>query len=346
MALKEINAVGIDTPFGYRTFVLCTGSIADAEADLRIVSTHANPALDPTGSALGALGLEGILTNEELDPLVLLVPGSVLGTWRATSAPQPTLVVRIPGRGTTNVIDAWPTYERAVRSVFIALAAMELDGDAFPNVAMTVLAGSRGYEVADVVRTLFEHAHRWLQRSRSIRTLSVVVADHPHLEAWADALDDVLSRRSEDVAGDRVVEALATEILARLESPLFATRELHAKVTEPFRQCLDGYSRHQMRVNRLAVPGRVLAEYAVLRLETAASLKKAGAGDLYGRIETLLQNKLVQPWVGHHLHALRLYGNETVHFTDDQQRRLESRDVPGLLASALRVLQHLQDTPA
>lgn len=50
------------------------------------------------------------------------------------------------------------------------------------------------------------------------------------------------------------------------------------------------------------------------------------------------------------LRALRLYGNglygnEPVHFKDDPDRQLHSRDVPGLLASVLRVIQHLQDGP-
>lgn len=345
MALAELNSLGFETLFGYRTIALSSGDIAEVDANLRVISTHANPESPPTGGALRSLGLEGVLTNSDLEPVVLLAPHSLLGTWRTSVGTDPLLVLRVPGTHSMDEATARTTYERAVKSVFTALASMELDGHAFERVAMTVLGGSRGYEIAYVVHTLCTQAHRWLERSRSTRSFQIVVGETAHLDAWADALDEVLGRHVEDGANDRVLEALASEILERLGSPVFDQEELRTKVAEPLRLALDTRNRSRLRVGRLAVPGRVLAEYAVHRIETDAQLKKAGAGDLHGRIELLLQHRRLQLWVGHHLHALRLYGNEPVHFKDDPDRQLQSRDVPGLLASVLRVIQHLQDAP-
>lgn len=217
VALAELNSLGFETLFGYRTIALSSGDIAEVDANLRIISTHANPESPPTGGALRSLGL--VLTNSDLEPVVLLAPHSLLGTWRTSVGTDPLLVLRVPGTHSMDEATARTTYERAVKSVFTALASMELDGHAFDRVAMTVLGGSRGYEIAYVVHTLCTQAHRWLERSRSTRSFQIVVGETAHLDTWADALDEVLGRHVEDGANDRVLEAWRPRSSSGSEAP-------------------------------------------------------------------------------------------------------------------------------
>src|SRR5690606_9104331 len=126
-AVTEINVLGIETSRGYRTVRLLHGSIADVSADLRIVSTHANQALAPSGRALDALGLS-TLGDDDLEPLLLLRPASVLGTWRVSHADPPVLVLRIPAATAAgdDENEQLGLYEKGVWAVFSSLAALEL----------------------------------------------------------------------------------------------------------------------------------------------------------------------------------------------------------------------------
>ncbi|HJL07506.1 MAG TPA: hypothetical protein RMH85_03375 [Polyangiaceae bacterium LLY-WYZ-15_(1-7)] len=342
--MRELNTQGLDTPRGYRVLRLLQGSIADANADLVVISTHASKSYRPSGAALRSLGYPEGLEPERLTPVFLLEPNELMGTYLLPEREDPaTLVLRIPGRDNLRGdVDELEVYERGAWAVYSALAALELRDRGFARVASTVLGGQRGFDPRETLRVLMHHAQRWLEHSRYTRQVDLVLHEPEHLDVWAQAMDEVLGREAYDVAADAVVSALAEELLARLEARRFDDPEVEAKVGEPIRAVLAPEQRNELRVGRLAVPGRILAESVVYRVEKCHGVKKLGAGDLYWRIERL-PGFGVEPWIVQHLHALRVYGNEGVHFKG-MDRALIARDLPGLLASLLRVLLYWSDT--
>lgn len=338
--MRELNTVGIDTPREHRQLRLLEGSIVDAHADLRVLSTHANPDFAMGGEALSAFGLAP-LPSSALEPVFLLHPGDVSGVYRiAGPENSELLVLRLPG---ANTLAGGPeehrrVYERGIFGVFAALAALELEGHGFERVASVVIGGNRGFDMQDVMSVIVRNAVRWLRRAQHTRQIDLVLYQSSHANEWARAMDSVLHRRAYDVANDPVVTALADELVGRLDARLLDDPQLREKVAVPLRGALHVDRRHELCVGRLSAPGRILAEYAVVCLEARRGVKKR-SGSLYERIQRL-ESSRVEPWIAQHLHALRVYGNEAVHFKENE-RALDAQDLPGLLASLLRIVVYM-----
>ncbi|MFC1706919.1 hypothetical protein ACFL59_08895 [Planctomycetota bacterium] len=340
-SLTELNVVGLDSPHGYKTFRLLSGGIEASDAEVVAISAHANPRINPSGAALRSLGFCDGIPVEQLTPLVLMDAGSLAGTYRVNALAGPhdrdVLVVRIPGLNRTRTDTPLDTFEDTLWSLFGSLSALEVKGASYRSLALTVLGGSRGYSVRDVLRLLMQKSLDWLSHSRSMTRVDLHVFEPEHAALWTEAMNEAVGREAFKEAGSVVVQALSEEIRARLTSLQWLSEgDLNLKVTAPLLRALAGDKATGLPLQWLTTPGRVLAEYVVSHLiASQPAWTGSPKHDLYARIESL--HGFIEEWMVYHLHVLRVCGNEGAHLRDGRAA-LREVDLPALLVSLLRVI--------
>ncbi|RME74521.1 MAG: hypothetical protein D6776_05130 [Planctomycetota bacterium] len=329
--LQLLNQVGISTPHGYALLRLLAGDIRETDAEVLAVSTHANVSRTVHGDVLAALGFPHGIPEQHLEPLFAPHRGRRFGTYRVADerTQRPLLVVALPAaHRATPEQPALVIYRDAVSTLFASLAALEVRGTRYRSLAMTVLGGNRGYAPQQAIRILVEESLAWLERSRSMERLDLVLYADEHRDAWSAAFDGVV-RPAAPAGGDALLQALATEICARLVASRRHDSPMREQIVQPIRRALsrtDG----NLALQWLTVPARLFAERVVAELTgdmPPGTPLHARIEALHGRIET---------WMVYHLHVLRVYGNEGAHYRDTT--RLETADVTALLTSFLRVL--------
>lgn len=195
------------------------GSIAEADDPVVAVSSHANPGVSLTGSALDALSdAWGVRLHDcELQPL--LVAAGAIGTYRVSrGAQQRLLLTRIPGAISVSKLGGEPkrVLKEAFWTLFGSLAALELreTGATAPtSMAMTKLGGDRGHIPEDLVSVLLKSVRNWLEVSRSMTVVRLFVVDRSEAEAIAEQLDTILGRTRLEVAKSQLLVALIGDII-------------------------------------------------------------------------------------------------------------------------------------
>lgn len=336
------NTVAIESPHGLRSFTLHVGDVVQSMDAVLVVPSHAYAGSALTGQVLDAVRTRYGIDFDNLDPLV--APRTGYGTFRVSSTkPAPyseILVVRIPGvrsvlqggHEPVNVI------QEVLWTLFGSLAALELRTDALKSIALPLLAGTRGYEVRDLMGAIIEHSIAWLKVSRFMKAVNFYVPEEDAVAPWSKAMDDVLGRRFIDTAQNQLAGALREEILARLGT---SHQEGWPAAWQPcLRDIEQDLQQPKVSLERLAGNCRKLAEYMVITVAAEDGVPLSN-NVLADSIAELRRKKLVAPWILSHLDCLRVFGNAAVH-TGDQVTytppRLTRDDLLALLASLQRML--------
>jgi len=182
------NSVSVESPYGLRSFTLVLGDITEAAAAVLVVPTHANVGFPLDGKVLQAAADRFRLTYTNLEQMLVPEPG--FGTFRLREKGdfpgEEVLLVRIPGpysvRGDEQPISV---YRKALWTLFGSLAALELRTDALKSMALPLLAGTRGYEIKDLMRIILEQSLSWLKTSRFMNAVNFYLVDQPHIDQWA-----------------------------------------------------------------------------------------------------------------------------------------------------------------
>jgi hypothetical protein len=298
-------------------------------------------ALPLDGKVLQAAADRFRLTYGSLEPVLVPEPG--FGTFRLRDrghfSGAEVLLVRIPGphsvKGEEQPISV---YRRALWTLFGSLAALELRTDILKSMALPLLAGTRGYEIKDLMRAILEQSLSWLKASRFMNAVNFYLIDQPHIDEWALAMDEVLGRKFVDTARNELIRALRDEILARLNSSPIKVPP--SNVTTCLADLCETLQQRRISIDRIAIDGRKLAECIA-----EALLKDQGVeqpkGRLADHINELRRRKQIAPWIISYLDCLRAFGNEGIHLSDDvtyRPPRLHDDDLVPVLASLQRVI--------
>ncbi|MBV9151750.1 MAG: hypothetical protein JO213_15905 [Alphaproteobacteria bacterium] len=335
------NSVSVESPYGLRSFTLMLGDITEASDAVLVVPTHANEAFPLDGRVLQAASDRFRLTYTELEPM--LVPEPAFGTFRVRDkgdfSGEEVLLVRIPGpysvRGKEHPISV---YRRTLWTLFGSLAALELYTDALKSMALPLLAGTRGYEIKDLMRAILEQSLSWLKLSRFMNAVNFYLIDQPHIDQWALAMDEVLGRKFVDTARNELIRALRDEILSRLNPSALDLQPTNVRTS--LTELCETLRQRRISIDRIATDGRRLAESiaeALLKEQGIAQPK----GHLADHIKQLWQGKQIAPWIITHLDCLRAFGNEAIHISDEvryRPPRLHDDDLVPILASLQRVI--------
>jgi hypothetical protein len=335
------NTVAIESPHGLRSFTLHLGDVTRSKDGGLVVPSHANPGFPPDGAVLSAIARKHDIDFENLEALI--APRPSFGTFRVVdpkSAPYAeVLVVRIPGVQTALLRGGEPLaiIHEALWTLFGSLAALELRSDKLKVLSLPLVAGTRGYEIPDLMGAIIERSIAWLKVSKFMKVINFYVLEEGAIGTWSHAMDGVLGRRFIDTAQVQLAGALREEILAHLGSG-------HHNWPPPWQSSLEEIERdlQQSRISleRLAGSCRRLVEHMVTTI--AAEDKVALAGNrLADSIRELRKQRLVAPWILSHLDCLRELGNAAVHSGDQvtfNPPRLMQDDLLALLASLQRLL--------
>lgn len=316
------NSVSVESPYGLRSFTLILGDIAASPDPVLVVPTHAYARVPVTGQVVDAIEHRYGVDFGSLEPL--LVPREGFGTYRVGNRGKfpgrEILLVRIPGSRAfeEDEKEGLSAYRRALWTLFGSLAALELRDEDLRSLALPLLAGTRGYEIRGLMRTILEHSLAWLKASRFMNAVNLYLLDDTTVEAWAAAMDDVLGRKFVDTAQNELIRALRDEILARLRSGELAS------LPDSWRYCLDGLHQtlQQQRIplDRVAAEGRRLVECMVESLLRDQGMAQPN-GNLFQQIGELRRRNQTAPWIISHFDCLRIFGNEAVHLSEQVSYR-------------------------
>ena len=301
--MNQLNVVGIESPYGYKTLELYEGNLLDLDerVDLLVPSAVRSSYIKTPGTLVQGLhdrfGLD-VGALHERPPLLVPTPFSF---WLSEPVDTPItsrlLCLEFDGPGTDPDI--------AAENLFVALSVLELKGGSLETVALPLLgAGSQQVDPEGVMRGLLGRVQPFLTRSEAVRRMLLVERDPSRARLLDEGMDTVLNRQRITVSPGEIVKSLRTAIdhqLDLLRSDLGRSHkvlldDLHSTVT-----------RDDVHSYEIGVMGRRLAEAVVNGLSNGSNHKPLAA-----KIGALASQG-VASWVVSYLHLLRVFGNEAVH---------------------------------
>ena len=152
-------------------------------------------------------------------------------------------------------------------------------------------------------------------------------------------MNQVLGRRSIDSAKGGIVSGLRDEILALLS---VSTKFIGPEFTGEATALREVLARREIVLQQVAAFSRVFVEKILMKIQLEHQIERRP--DLASNIQTLgyKTNQIVAPWVVNHMHALRVFGNESLHGGGAVSYRPESLkddDLVALLTSLRSVIQ-------
>jgi len=209
------------------------------------------------------------------------------------------LLVRIPGIRSIEQRGEKPAdvYRHALWTLFGSLAELEMRKKRLTSLAMPLLAGTRGFEIKEIMRIILEAALDWVCASRFMKAVNLYLTDCEMVETWTAAMDIVLGRRFIDSAQNEVVHALRDEILARLTA--LGGRYKGSSWASCVENLRTALGHQQIVLERVAAESRALIECMVTAL-----LKDGGVQQPKGRlddhIKELRRRNKIAPWILSH----------------------------------------------
>jgi len=337
------NSVTVESPYGLRTFALRVGDITCAPDPVLVVPTHANLEYRPDGQVLSRVERTYGADFHKAEVVVTGRSGFI-ATYRLPNrgsfSGNEILLVRIPGKRDADRFadDPLDFLSESLWTLYGSLAALELRTNKLTSLAMPLLAGTRGYQVQNLLKVILNHSLEWLRVSRYMNAVNFYLTDSEGVKQWNTAMDEVLGRHSVDSAHRASANALRNEILSVLNgTKINMLPDSWNEVVNELRVSLQS---KVIPLERVAVAARRLTELIVSwQLVEMGDVPK---GHLGPRLDALKAKKIIAPWILAHLECLKLFGNAAAHSNEDvsyDPPSLRPDDLLGLLSSLQRVLE-------
>jgi hypothetical protein len=332
---RQVNAVSVETPTGLRTFELYEGDIFSQSSDLLVIST--DPQRDKPGQLIEVLQ-DRFQFQVETGCNFMDLGGGIAACTQNGEGAAPfgkllTMCIAPPRLQK----DPAAFYDRAIRSTFAAVAALEFLGCEFKTVSLPVLVRQGIEEYAPAVRSLLKHALAWLRQSRHTQSVRYYILNPRELAEWDAAMNTFLGRTYVDTDSEAAFTSLSRDIVHQIDGGSLAgyfselEAPLRKAVADPDRLC----------VQTIATFGRKLAELITEQL--CRDLDLPIARDLLTNIETVRNSNMLAGWISSYLHSLRVFGNEGVHSLAAKRSvvpaRLSSEDLLSILCAIRSVLR-------
>jgi hypothetical protein len=319
--MRLINAIGIDSRNGYRTFELLEGSLTEKEAaaDLLVLSAYADEYVPGLTGVAGSLrhdfGLDVAQLPRELDlrgAFSLWISGPcTVGHFRRVMCLEFNLLER-----------DLPT---TIDNIFVGLAVLESKEMGIRSVAMPLLgAGNQRLDPTEVARLLLPKIRRALERSSCLSRVLFVERDHGRVQELDKAMNALLGRTAVTLPREKLIKGLASDICQHIA-------KLGKWVPEPNKPLLSdlvrNLSQKELRSFEVGMLGRRVCELVVNALVNSTNPREA----LGNKIKQL-KNHGVADWIGGYLTNLQYFGNETAH-----ENKMGDRDPPFLSEEDLTI---------
>jgi len=218
----------VETYYGFKDFELLQGDICEQPADLLVVSSHAGKGA-PSGTVIQALNTRyGKIDMENYSIVLPLtqgtyfaldasypkeedyeVPANIYLTSASENMPfKDILVIRIPGPRYFPQGMSLLYYQKAVKSIFSALAALEFAGRYYETIALPLLGGERSFPKIGIMSTLLETIIKWLNYSKYTNRISLTIYKDHEINSWNKAMNETIGRSFIDDENDKTIREL------------------------------------------------------------------------------------------------------------------------------------------
>lgn len=328
--MQQLNVVGFETRFGFRTIELYHGDITalSPRADVLVVSAFAGGYTPNVGSVFGGLFEKHAIDAQQLSRTPELDLRAPLGVWlsRPLSVGPATRLLCVHLRGG----DIAPL--EALDNVFASIMLFAAKGVPTSVVALPLLgAGHQQLNPDTLVGELVSRARTFLERALATDSLRFVEIDLQKAKLIADSMDRVLGRLRVTVPQATLTAALLEDVRNKLAlaSTLFVDG-----ATELRLDWIRLLQQEQIRTIDFGVQARKLVELILTRLDVDQQ-------PLYKRIHALEQRNSVAPWICGYMHVLRHLGNESAHQSIAGATRIPSAVGPSDLTAGLYCVERL-----
>ncbi len=330
-SMEQINVLGIETRYGYRTFELYRGDLSqmDRPVDVLVLSAFADCYVPIRGTLLGSLAENCHLDIAELVKTPAFDFRDSLGVWISRE---------IKGQSFGRVLCAeligvgLPISE-VLANIFVGLLVMEAKGTNVRSVALPVLgAGNQRLSPAEIISNLLPAARDYLERSVTTESILFVELNADRAEACAKAMDQMLGRQRVTIPHDQLLATLTADVADKVHqsTALFSGE---SALKDHWLHLCDA---PEVRLFELGMLARQLVELLVSRLGGGSS------APLYNRIRSLEENGGIAPWMCGYMNVLRHVGNEAAHTSTAPSRRppvVEQADLALTLLCVHRLLE-------
>ncbi len=300
--MNRLNAVGFDTPHGFKTFEIFHGDITNLSGpvDVLVVSAYRQDYYPHPDSLIGALHYELELDVERLSYDPEYDFRTALGVWISD------VLKDGPFRRVlcAELSDSRFELTDIIGNIFASLSLLEAKGHLAKIVAMPLIGtGVMALPEDQIVTPLLLSARSFANRSPSLETIMLIEKNLVKANLLTKTTDEVLGRKPAPVFADSAIQSHLSSIRHLIESdasPLFVD---YSHLREEWMQIVGGA---QISTIQVAISSRKLAELLVFRL-------------LGGRSENLatgigkLKHLGIAQWVISYLEVLRALGNDSAH---------------------------------
>ena len=327
--MRQINTVGVDSAFGFRTIDVIQGDITAISEphDLLVVSAFSEAYLPIPGTLLGSLSINLGFSLEDEAERPRLDLREALSIWISREIKgqffKRVLCVEILG--------ADFQLEDVFENLFAGIALLEAKGTKTTSMVLPVLGtGNQGLSPRKVMEHLLPQAIKALEKSPHLTRICFVEQNKDRAEKLDRAVNKLLGREEISLTDANLLDQLKKEIL-EYSRKAFVLSEKHGLFNEIKRV----FGRPKPRSFEVGVLARRLVEFAVNDLIP----QRRQSLDLCEKIESL-KNLKIAAWIASYMHSLRIFGNESVHDKKRQRtpKNLSEKDFVICLFCMGRVL--------
>lgn len=329
--MKQLNVVGIGSPFGYKRLELLQGDITNLPdpPDLLVISAFLDDLHQVPGTVIEALAANHGIDVVELRRSSPLDLTDAFGFWLSPDLePGPArrlLCLQLQG--------AYTDTEAAAENLFVALSILEAKETSIERVALPLLgAGNQRIDAGAIMTSLLARFQPFLIRSEAVRHIQLVERDQERAQLLAEGMDEVLQRPNVALPQGELAESVRSAILHELDQALGRAEPHQQQLLEDMREV---FADRKAKSYQIGVVGRRFAEVI-----TGTLLPEPVEGPLYRQIQALSEAGIAK-WISSYLHVLRVFGNESAHETRGDGKRppvVEDSDLVVCLVCMHRLL--------
>ncbi len=331
--MKQVNAIQIETVWGYKTFELYQGDITnlDFSVDILAVSVLMGDYYPLKGTVVGALyenhqiRLESLLEDCEFDLR------KYFSCWVSKEIENPKFKRLL----CVEMLSLSFTTGEVIKNVFIILSILEAKGIVIQSVALPLLGtGSLSINPDKVIKALLNNSLEHLQRSQTLKEIKFVTYHQDRVEQLNEAMNQALSRVKIVLPKGDFVEKIRKDIKNKLEKANSITNHSNIELFSDVRRIV---SSEESRSFELGIAARKIVEFIV---EDILGNQK---GMLYQKIQNIqsVSEPKIADWIIYYMHILRVLGNESAHEIGNKDRvpvTLSEADLELCLLSIYRLL--------
>jgi len=305
----QINAIQIDTLWGYKSFEIYQGDITKLEffVDLLIVSVSPYSYTPVEGTVIGSLFENHNIELEEFREQSEFDLRNPFNCWISKEIANPKirrllcLEMHRKSRSTEHEI------KDLIENIFVALSILESKEIVVKTIALPLLGtGVMSFDVNLVIKYLLDYSLKHLQRSQYLDRVVLVAFEKEKAKILDNAMNQVLHRVKLVLPRKEYMNKIKSEFLGAIDNINLLIDDSQAQLfTDLKRIVIDT----ECRSFELGIIARKLVEFI------AEDILKHNKGALYYKIEDIRSssNPKIAEWIPLYMHVLRVFGNESAH---------------------------------